>query len=453
MPALFTTTSSRPKASRAEPTRRCGALPVGHVVAVDDGLAAGRHDVVDHLLRRGHRAARAVELGADVVDDDLRALAGELERVTAADAAPRAGDDDDAPLADTGHAGHDVIDLTGRQNARDVGIVVRIVDDTGSWRGDRTHMRYGVTMFVTDLSIGVVDLAQAAEERGLDSLWLPEHTHIPTSRHDPAPVGRSSCPRSTSGRSTRSSPSARSPAPRRRCGSAPASCCRPSATRSSPPRRWPRSTTCRAAGWRSASASAGTRTRSPTTASSSRDRRDVAREHVLAMQALWGDDEASFAGEHVRIPPSWSWPKPVQADAAGRPPRPRPGGRRRRAEAVRPRRRVRRRVGADRRRRAVVVAARPSGPPWPRRDAIPPRSRSSRSRPSPTTASSTTTTTWASPRRCSTCRRRPATRSCRSSTGSRPWWPSGARPDRRPAASRADRSARRRGRRGTLSTR
>ena len=42
------------------------------------------------------------------------------------------------------------------------------------------------------------------------------------------------------------------------------------------------------------------------------NRRAVAREHVLAMQRLWADDVASFDGEHVHLPPSWSWPKPVQ---------------------------------------------------------------------------------------------------------------------------------------------
>jgi probable F420-dependent oxidoreductase len=41
-------------------------------------------------------------------------------------------------------------------------------------------------------------------------------------------------------------------------------------------------------------------------------RRDVAREHVLAMQRLWSDEEATFIGEHVSFTPSWSWPKPVQ---------------------------------------------------------------------------------------------------------------------------------------------
>ena len=50
-------------------------------------------------------------------------------------------------------------------------------------------MRFGITMFPTDLSIGPVQLGREAEARGLDSLWFPEHTHIPTSRRTPAPAG------------------------------------------------------------------------------------------------------------------------------------------------------------------------------------------------------------------------------------------------------------------------
>ena len=49
-------------------------------------------------------------------------------------------------------------------------------------------MRYGVTLFATDTSIGIIELAKAVEERGLDSLWVPEHTHIPTSRRTPYPA-------------------------------------------------------------------------------------------------------------------------------------------------------------------------------------------------------------------------------------------------------------------------
>ena len=80
-PALFTTTSSPPNASIAVATRRLGLLPVGDVVAVGDRLAAHGPDRVDDLAGRPGRAALAVELGPEVVDHDLRALAGELERV------------------------------------------------------------------------------------------------------------------------------------------------------------------------------------------------------------------------------------------------------------------------------------------------------------------------------------------------------------------------------------
>jgi alkanesulfonate monooxygenase SsuD/methylene tetrahydromethanopterin reductase-like flavin-dependent oxidoreductase (luciferase family) len=41
-------------------------------------------------------------------------------------------------------------------------------------------------------------------------------------------------------------------------------------------------------------------------------RRALVREKMLAMEALWANDVASYAGERVRIAPSWSWPKPVQ---------------------------------------------------------------------------------------------------------------------------------------------
>jgi probable F420-dependent oxidoreductase len=42
------------------------------------------------------------------------------------------------------------------------------------------------------------------------------------------------------------------------------------------------------------------------------DRWAVLRERVLAMKAIWSDDEASFHGEHVSFDALWSWPKPVR---------------------------------------------------------------------------------------------------------------------------------------------
>ena len=50
-------------------------------------------------------------------------------------------------------------------------------------------MHFGVSMFPTRYSIGPAELARAVEERGFESLFVPEHTHIPTSRRSPWPGG------------------------------------------------------------------------------------------------------------------------------------------------------------------------------------------------------------------------------------------------------------------------
>src|SRR5207237_1132022 len=63
----------------------------------------------------------------------------------------------------------------------------RVRDNTAT-RGDR-RMQFGVLMFPTDYGIGVVDLGRAAEDHGFESLWVPEHTHIPADRRTPYPGG------------------------------------------------------------------------------------------------------------------------------------------------------------------------------------------------------------------------------------------------------------------------
>jgi probable F420-dependent oxidoreductase len=50
-------------------------------------------------------------------------------------------------------------------------------------------MYIGLTMFPTEYAIQPHDLAREAEARGFESLWLPEHSHIPTSRKSPWPGG------------------------------------------------------------------------------------------------------------------------------------------------------------------------------------------------------------------------------------------------------------------------
>jgi probable F420-dependent oxidoreductase len=46
-------------------------------------------------------------------------------------------------------------------------------------------MKFGVTMFPADYAMSVVDLGRAVEERGFESLFVPEHTHIPVKRVTP----------------------------------------------------------------------------------------------------------------------------------------------------------------------------------------------------------------------------------------------------------------------------
>src|SRR5713226_10577193 len=46
-------------------------------------------------------------------------------------------------------------------------------------------MHTAIAIFDTDYSMPIQELASAAEERGFESLWVPEHTHIPTSRKSP----------------------------------------------------------------------------------------------------------------------------------------------------------------------------------------------------------------------------------------------------------------------------
>jgi probable F420-dependent oxidoreductase len=50
-------------------------------------------------------------------------------------------------------------------------------------------MRYGIALFATDYGTDPATVARLVEERGFESLFFPEHTHIPASRRTPHPAG------------------------------------------------------------------------------------------------------------------------------------------------------------------------------------------------------------------------------------------------------------------------
>jgi probable F420-dependent oxidoreductase len=172
-------------------------------------------------------------------------------------------------------------------------------------------MDFGVVMFATDFAIRVDELARAAEERGYESLWLPEHTHIPVSRTSPWPGGPV-LPREYWHTHDLfvALATAAAVTTRLRVGSGicllverdPITTAKEVATLDALSRG--RVLFGIGGGWNAEEMQDhGTEFRT---------RWRLLRERVLAMKRIWTEDEPSFEGEFVRFPKLWSWPKPVQ---------------------------------------------------------------------------------------------------------------------------------------------
>ncbi|MFM8303058.1 MAG: TIGR03619 family F420-dependent LLM class oxidoreductase [Actinomycetota bacterium] len=174
-------------------------------------------------------------------------------------------------------------------------------------------MRYGVTMFATDRTWRVDELAVAAEDRGFSSLWLPEHTHIPTSRRTPPPTGDAELPegykRTLDPFVALAAAGARTERIRLGTGIALVAQHEPIATAKAV------ATLDYLTGGR-VDLGIGFGWNIDEMESHGIDpvrRRERVREHVLAMRALWTDEVAEFHGEFVDLAPSWAWPKPTRA--------------------------------------------------------------------------------------------------------------------------------------------
>jgi probable F420-dependent oxidoreductase len=177
-------------------------------------------------------------------------------------------------------------------------------------------MKFGVTMFMTDQTIGPVELAREVEARGLHSLYVPEHTHIPTSRRTPAPTGDAELAEEYRRTLDPFVALAMAAAVTERLVVGTGICLvaqRDPIVTAKAVASLDRESDGRFVfgigfGWNADEIE--------NHGVDMKRRRDIAREHVLAMQSLWRDDVASFDGEFVHLSPSWSWPKP----GAGRPP-------------------------------------------------------------------------------------------------------------------------------------
>lgn len=167
-------------------------------------------------------------------------------------------------------------------------------------------------MFATDVSMPVPDLARAAEERGLHSLFIPEHTHIPTSRRTPPPTGdaelREEYRRTVDPFVALAAAAAVTERIRLGTGICLIAQREPIVTAKAV------ATLDQLSGGRFdfGIGFGWNEDEAENHGLAFARRREVAREHALAMKALWSDDVASFEGALVQITPSWSWPKPVR---------------------------------------------------------------------------------------------------------------------------------------------
>ncbi len=171
-------------------------------------------------------------------------------------------------------------------------------------------MRFGVTIFATDEAMDPVELAVEAEARGLDSIYLPEHTHIPISRRTPPPTGDEVLAREYS-RSldpliVLAAIAARTDRIRLGTGVMLPAQHEPLVTAKAVAtlQNLSNGRVCLGIGF------GWNEDEMEDHGVAYATRRAHSREHMLAMQALWRDEVASFDGEHVRFAPSWSWPKP-----------------------------------------------------------------------------------------------------------------------------------------------
>lgn len=172
-------------------------------------------------------------------------------------------------------------------------------------------MRFSVSIFLTDRTIRPADMARECEARDFWALYLPEHTHIPASRETPAPMGEPLPDHYARCVDPFVALTAAAAATQRlRIGTAiclvaqrdPIVTAKQVATLDLLSEG--RFTFGVGFGWnREEAANHGV----PWP-----QRREKAREHVLAIRRLWTDEAASFDGAHVAFGAAWQWPKPLQ---------------------------------------------------------------------------------------------------------------------------------------------
>jgi probable F420-dependent oxidoreductase len=172
-------------------------------------------------------------------------------------------------------------------------------------------MKYGVAIFPADFAIRPDEIARATEERGFESIFFPEHTHIPTSRRSPFVRG-GELPAEYSHTLDPFVAIAMAAAATKTLKLATGICLvieRDPIVLAKEVASVDIASNGRfifgiGGGWNAEEMeNHGTVFKS---------RWKLLRERIEAMKAIWRNDAASYHGELVNFDPIWSWPKPVQ---------------------------------------------------------------------------------------------------------------------------------------------
>lgn len=171
--------------------------------------------------------------------------------------------------------------------------------------------KFGISMFPTDYSIQPAEMAREVEDRGFDSLFFPEHTHIPASRKTPFPGG---------GELPKQYWHAHDPFVALTACAAVTENIRLGTGICLIIERDPittakviasldlisngRAIVGIGAGWN--------QEEMENHGANYQHRWKIVREKVAAMREIWNNDEAEYHGEFVDFDPIWSYPKPVQ---------------------------------------------------------------------------------------------------------------------------------------------
>ena len=171
---------------------------------------------------------------------------------------------------------------------------------------------FGLMMFPTDYAIAPAELATAAEQNGFESLFFPEHTHIPASRTSPWPGG-AELPKAYW--------HTHDPFVGLASAAAVTSSLKLGTGIALVTERDPILMAKQVASLDHISdgrvilgIGAGWNAEEMENHGTAFDKRwKILRERVLAMKSIWSNEEAEFHGEYVDFDPVWSYPKPMQA--------------------------------------------------------------------------------------------------------------------------------------------